>query len=279
MTGGSLPGGTRLKVVYAENDRLFREAISDILESKGFEVYLAEDGMEALLSIKKVQPDFVILDIVMPKLDGSRVCWLMRQDPALRNIPVIAFSGLSANDFRSFPELSADAYVAKGPLMAATQNIVKAITYLQEKGRLEGMFDGGLFGYEGVHSRQMVKEMLLEKRHRASILRALGAGVLEVDLTGRILMANPGACEVLGCREPQLIGKVLASFFSEGDQVDLENALVSLSRTTESDELSILLTRADRSLPMRLSSIVDEAQCTGFLVIFERRAKPSTPPA
>src|SRR5512136_422464 len=104
------------KIVFAENDRLVRESMSEVLKSKGFDVIAAEDGLEGLLSIRKERPHYVILDIVMPKLDGARVCWLIRQDPALRDTPVIAFSSLSAQDFQRFPELSADAYVAKGTI-------------------------------------------------------------------------------------------------------------------------------------------------------------------
>jgi PAS domain S-box-containing protein len=276
---GEYSGGSRShrKVVYAENDRLFQEAISEILGAKGFEVYLAEDGMEALLTIKKVKPDFVILDIVMPKLDGSRVCWLMRQDPALRDTPVIAFSGLSASDFRQFPELSADAYVAKGPLATAVNNVLKAITYLDEKGRLDGMFEGGLFGYDGVFQRQMVKEMLQEKKHQTNILRSLGAGVLEMDVEGRILMANAGACAILGHLESQLIGKRLAGFCHKSDQAHLEDVLVDLSKTKEPEEVAMVVDVAGHKHSLRLSSIVDEDQCTGVLAIFERGPRKSSP--
>jgi PAS domain S-box-containing protein len=269
--------GPRRKVVYAENDRLFQEAISEILGAKGFEVTLAEDGMEALLAIKKLRPDFVILDIVMPKLDGSRVCWLMRQDPALRNTPVIAFSGLSASDFRQFPELSADAYVAKGPLATAVNNVLKAITYLEEKGRLDGMFEGGLFGYDGVFQRQMVKEMLQEKRHQTNILRSLGAGVLEMDVEGRILMANAGACEILGHLESQLIGKRLASFCHKSDQAHLEDLQVDLSKTKEPEEFAMVVDVGGNKRSLRLSSVIDEDQCTGILAIFERGPRKSSP--
>jgi PAS domain S-box-containing protein len=266
---------SRRTVVYAENDRLFQEAVSEILGAKGFEVYLAEDGMAALLTIKKVRPDFVILDIVMPKLDGGRVCWLMRQDPALRDTPVIAFSGLSAGDFRQFPELSADAYVAKGPLAVAVNNVLKAITYLEERGRLDGMFEGGLFGYNGVSQRQMVKEMLQEKKHQTNILRALGAGVIEMDGEGRILLANPGACDILGQREPQLIGKHLSSFCAETDQASLEKVLAGLARTQEPEEFALVIEVGERKHSVRLSSIVDEDRCTGILAIFERGMRKS----
>ena len=133
-------------IVFADNDLLLLEAIGELLRNKGYEVHLACDGLEALRAIRRLKPNVVILDIVMPKIDGSRVCWLIRQDRQLRETPVIALSGLGPQDIRRFPELSADAYVAKGPLAVVGNNLLLAIRYLEESG--PGHFEGGIFGYE-----------------------------------------------------------------------------------------------------------------------------------
>ena len=101
-------------VVFADNDPIVLEAITELLRTKGYEVHPTQDGLETLQAIRRIHPSYVILDIVMPKIDGSRVCWLVRQDPQLRHTPIIAFSALSPEQIRRFPELSADAYVAKG---------------------------------------------------------------------------------------------------------------------------------------------------------------------
>ena len=163
-------------IVFADNDELILQAIAEFLRGKGYEVHLARDGLEALQVIRNVRPNYVIMDIVMPKLDGSRVCWLLRQDPELRNTPVIAFSSLSAQDYRQFPELSADAYVAKGPLTVSFQHILQAIAHLDKKGR--GDLSDGIFGYDSLRPRRLVEEMLRERRHYTNVLRSLGEGVL-----------------------------------------------------------------------------------------------------
>lgn len=121
-------------LVFADNDPIVLEAITELLRTKGYEVHPVQDGLEALQAIRRIHPTYVILDIVMPKIDGSRVCWLVRQDPQLRNTPIIAFSALSPEQIRRFPELSADAYVAKGPLAVVAGNILMAIKNLEERG-------------------------------------------------------------------------------------------------------------------------------------------------
>ena len=110
--------------MFADNDLLVVEAISELLRSKGYDVHGAAQGLAARERMRHVRPTYVILDVVMPKLDGGQLCWLVRQDPTLRKTPIIVFPSLAAQDFRHFPNLSADAYVAKEELSAAFQNIL-----------------------------------------------------------------------------------------------------------------------------------------------------------
>ncbi len=59
-------------IVFADDDRFFLEAITEFLASNGYTVHPAQEGLEALQLIRQVKPDCVILDIVLPKLDGGR---------------------------------------------------------------------------------------------------------------------------------------------------------------------------------------------------------------
>jgi two-component system, cell cycle sensor histidine kinase and response regulator CckA len=257
------------KIVFADNDELILEAITELLRSKGFEVHGAHDGLEALQVIRKIKPDYAILDIVMPKLDGGRVCWLMRQDPELRDTPVIAYSSLSAQDFRQFPELSADAYVAKGPLAVSFQHILEAMAHIDKRGR--GSLSGGIFGYDALRPRQLVEEMLRERRHYAEVLRALGAGVLELDKEGCILTANSGACELLGRREARVVGEQFASYFSVRDRKAVQDLVGELLQSVHPEQCRAVLRLGQLDVPMQFCAVVNEKECTGILVVMESK--------
>lgn len=260
-------------IVFADNDELILEAISELLRSKGFEVHGAHDGLEALQVVRKIKPDYVILDIVMPKLDGGRVCWLIRQDPELRDTPVIAYSSLSAQDFRQFPELSADAYVAKGSLATSFQHILEAMAHIEKRGR--GSLSGGIFGYDALRPRQLVEEMLREKQHYANVMRALGAGVLELDREGRILMGNSGACELLGRREARVVGEQFASFLPVRDRKAVQDLLYELLQSAHPERCRMVLRFGHEDVPVQLCAIVSEKECTGILVIMESKETKS----
>ncbi len=254
-------------VVFADNDNLVREAIGELLRSKDFNVHLACDGLEALTLCRKLKPDYVILDIMMPKLDGARVCWLIRQDPELRETPVIAFSSLSAKDFREFQELSADAYVAKGPLNVSFQHILEAMAHIDSRGR--GTLSGGVFGYDELRPRQLVEEMLEERRRYATTLRALGDGVLELDRQGLILTATPGACELLGKREARIIGERFISFCPGRDQRAVSDLIAELCMADHPERCRMSLQLNGVDVSVQLCGLVEEEECLGVLVVLE----------
>jgi len=255
------------RIVLVDNDPIVSEAIGELLRSKGYEVSTAHDGLEGLQIIRKLAPAYVLLNIILPKIDGSRVCWLVRQDPRLRNTLIIAFSDLSPEQIRRFPELSADAYVAKGPLSIVANNILSAIAYLNEKGG--GSFEGGIFGYEGFRSRQLLGEMLFARRFYETLLRTLDCGVLQLDEEGRILMANVQACKILGKRESRLIAGKLHSFIPHPHRRLVEEALEGLGEDELLETRRVAVTLSGSRFCMRLSPVMDEAQFKGILVTLD----------
>jgi len=257
-------------IVFADNDPLLQEAIGELLRDKGYDVHVARDGLEALLAIREVKPSLVLMDIVMPKIDGSRVCWLIRQDRNLRNTPIIAISGLSPQNIRRFPELSADAYVAKGQMAVMANNILLAIKFVEEGGRGD-LVEGGIFGYEGFRPRQLFGEMLFVKRHYETLMRSFDCGVIELDEDGRILMANVGASKILGKKEQELIGETLTSYFIPSHRRTIQDFLDELNRARLPEECRLVGSIQDRDILLRLRSTVEDGKCTGIVATLEPR--------
>jgi len=260
-------------IVFAENDPILLDAIPELLKAKGYDVHCAEDGLEALQAIRRLKPCVVILDIVMPKIDGSRVCWLVRQDPKLRNTPIIAFSALSPEQIGRFPELSADAYVAKGPLQVVATNVLAAIKYVLARGR--GDLEGGIFGYEGYQSRRLITEVLGFKRHWEALVRIFQHGILALDEQGHVLLVNPVASRLFGKKETQIIGEPLPALVATADQEAVRTALAALTQAHVSEDRRVDLSLREQGACLRLSNIIEDGTCTGMLAIIESKS-PST---
>ena len=86
------------KIVCAEDDKLISTSLVEGFTGAGFEVTAAGDGEAAVSKIKEIKPDVVLLDIMMPKLDGYGVVWELKADSETAKIPVIMLTNLSDPD-------------------------------------------------------------------------------------------------------------------------------------------------------------------------------------
>ncbi|MEN6611396.1 MAG: response regulator [Methanoregulaceae archaeon] len=110
------PGGTDKspRVLYVEDSRTQAEILKEILERQGFHIGIANNGEVALTLLKKTKPDLVISDIVMPEMDGFELCSAIKNDPGLRDLPVILLTTLSdTKDVALALEAGADNIITK----------------------------------------------------------------------------------------------------------------------------------------------------------------------
>jgi CheY-like chemotaxis protein len=103
------------RVLVVDDDRVIQQLLQVNLELEGYEVVAtASDGAEALEKITKLKPDLVILDVMMPKMDGLEVCRRLKADPKLAKIPIILLSARAQDlDIREGLDIGADAYLTK----------------------------------------------------------------------------------------------------------------------------------------------------------------------
>lgn len=119
-------------ILLVEDDRFLRRAAEATLKQAGFVVTTAADGEEALRQASASRPDVVLLDLIMPKLQGFEVLRRLKQDEATARIPVIVLSNLGQDsDVRQALDLGAVAYLVKSNL--SLQDLVKKVrTVLDE---------------------------------------------------------------------------------------------------------------------------------------------------
>jgi len=85
----------RKKILVVEDNTDLVELLRLSLKEAGFTVTTAQNGVDALKKIRATPPDLIVLDLVLPELDGFAVCESLRQDSATASIPVLLLSGLS----------------------------------------------------------------------------------------------------------------------------------------------------------------------------------------
>jgi DNA-binding response OmpR family regulator len=91
------------KVLVAEDDPSVRLTLQFVLEDEGFEVFLAGDGEEALEVARAESPDVILLDQIMPKMDGKEVLAALRDDSSTKDVHVLVLSGMARGAPEDWP--------------------------------------------------------------------------------------------------------------------------------------------------------------------------------
>lgn len=133
VTAAGDPVSTKV-LLLVEDDPLLINMYQTKFSNEGFQVYTATDGEAGLTLAKAEKPDVIILDIMMPKMDGIEVLRRLRNDPSLRDVPVLMLSNLSemAKQKEAF-ELGAKEFLVKANL-TPTQVVEKIKLYLNQVG-------------------------------------------------------------------------------------------------------------------------------------------------
>jgi len=103
------------KILIIEDDKFLRELIAKKLAKDGYEISEAVDGEEGVKKTKETKPDLILLDLILPEMDGFEVLSKIKEDPVSSSIPVIILSNLGQKED-----------IEKGLKMGATDYLIKA---------------------------------------------------------------------------------------------------------------------------------------------------------
>ncbi len=254
------------RVLVVDNDRLSVELVSDILQQEGYEVSKAYDGIEAIEALRGELPDVVILDMVMPRVDGDRVFQSIRRDPRTSRLPVIILSGTLVEDQDALVAMGANAYVAKGRRDEMQRNILATLRDI-EAGPAGG--SPPVRGIEGLQPRHKVRELLALRRYTDAVLSTIIEGVLEVDGRRRVVSVNRAGAEILGRSEMELLGTPLADLLTADDRGAMEEALARIAARPADTADAVTLRCQDRVLRLTVAYPEPRNPSAGLFVILQ----------
>ena len=162
------------KVLLVDDEPVLVEAITYNLEQAGYEVTTAADGASALEAARRERPDLVILDIMLPEMDGLEVCRLLRRENSTATTPIMMLTAKGEEiDKVVGLEVGADDYVTKPfgrrELLARVKALLRRAEYAPQ-------------------SEERPSQVSIEEPSRSN--RELAAGPLRIDLAGRRVMCR-----------------------------------------------------------------------------------------
>ena len=102
------------KILIVEDEKDMVYAVKLQLEAAGYEVIVANDGQEGLKKARAEKPNLVILDLMLPRMDGYQVCRMLKFDKTMNAIPIIMLTALGRREDKTWGKrVKADAYITK----------------------------------------------------------------------------------------------------------------------------------------------------------------------
>jgi len=199
-------------VLIADNSKLHREVMRDFYAAMGLDVRVAADGIEALAQIEQRRPDLLVLDLIMPRIDGAQICAWIRERDAYRDIPVIILSGILSDEIEGIENIRADAFMAKMPIDRIGDEL-RSLTLDLISGKRPDR--PRMHGFEKMYRREVVQELLLERRVRRDILDSLSEGVVELSSDRRLLRSNRAFERICGRHSSELLSRRLDDVFPD----------------------------------------------------------------
>ncbi|NTU82628.1 MAG: response regulator [Chloroflexales bacterium] len=211
-----------------------REVLYEILLGEGYELLMAEGGAQALTMAREYTPDLVLLDMMMPDVDGLTVCRELRADPRTAKVPVIFVTALEDRSAR-----------LSGIAAGCDDFVSKPFDRIELRLRVRTVV--GLNRYRLLHDEQLRFERLFTLSPN---------GLLIVDGQGMVRLANPAIASLVGLASPNdLAGHSLPAMLTLEDQARCVEWLVAAVEQRQSaTHLGAYLTRRDGA---RLPVILD----------------------
>jgi DNA-binding response OmpR family regulator len=119
------------KILVADDNENIRDALAYLLEDDGFKLWIAKDGADTLQKTREMRPDILLLDVMMPIMNGYDVCRMIKSDPELKDTYVIMLTAKGqVAEQEQGKKVGADEYIVKpfspAEIRIKIQNILKS---------------------------------------------------------------------------------------------------------------------------------------------------------
>jgi len=258
-------GMKKKKILVVDNHPIILEYMSKFLGKDGHEVRTSEDGLHALDLLENWRPDIIFVDLIMPNIEGKKLCQIIRAMPEMQQTYLIILSAAAAEEQIDFRAIGANACIAKGPLDKMGQYVTAALHNAEHR-RTQDVPER-ILGAENLYSRQITKELLTIWKHFEVVLGSLSEGILEITPGGRIVYANPTAISLTGIPEERLLASSVLALFDAKDKLLVREMIDRVAAEANMAAADSPVKFNDREFMIKLLPIRDDMKRTLIMVL------------
>jgi PAS domain S-box-containing protein len=236
MTSTSrLPFDRRPRILIVDDERQNRQLLEVMLQPEGFHITTAASGEEALARVAKEPPDLILLDVMMPGMDGYQVAGKLKGDLTTKNIPVIMVTALDNRTARMLGlNAGAEEFLSKPVDRAELVVRVRNLSRLKASG--DDRYDQMIEGEVGSRTDALLlRTKTLEQQatvltEQAALLDLAPDAIVVRDMQGHILFWSRGAEEMYGWPSEEALGRNAHDLLQTEYATSLEEAKATLLR-------------------------------------------------
>lgn len=234
-------------ILIADDEENIRELFSSLLAGPDYRLLFAANGNEALKSAFRHIPDLVLLDLMMPKMDGFEVCRQLRRDPRTKELPIIIVTALNDRPSRLLGiQVGADDFISKPFDLEELEARVKSITRLNR--------------YRALLSERTKSERLFDLSPD---------GIIIVDSTQEIILANPAMHRMIDVKDREgLTGIPFTSLLAPDQEISYDDLLKGAAESSRLLFETVIMRRDGSRLPVELSAgaAIHEGEAAFYLI-------------
>ncbi len=254
-----------MKILAVDNHHLMLKFYTRMLEKYGHEFLTAENGLDALKLLKSFIPDVILLDMIMPNIDGKKLTSIIRRTPHLKDVKIIFVSAVAAEEQLDLDKHGANGCIAKGTFATMESNIMDMLNRLENGSSLEP--HEKIKGLDNLFQREITKELIYSKRHFEIILNDMSEGIMELSENNNVVYANPSAVSLTGVSEESLLGSNLADHFVGANQKKISSLLKKTTDQKESYSEESHLEINEQSFYLKIIPVSEEGKNTKIAIL------------
>ncbi len=253
------------KILVVDNDPIMLKFMRELLEKEGHQVLTAEDGLTALDILKTFTPEVIFIDLIMPNIDGEKLCQIVRKDHKLTEVFLVVLSADTKEENVNIAQLGANLCIEKTSFDKLAKYVRMALDEADRRNAIARPCH--FIGPEDTHPRQITKELLSDRKHFEVILDSMTEGVLEITPHGRIVYSNTSAISLIGVPEEKLLASDLISLFHESDRERMKELLSTLTAHPKKVNGDPPLRLNGKEVSVNLIPVPDDANRTAILLL------------
>jgi PAS domain S-box-containing protein len=281
-------------ILIADNDKMFLSLLGDILQDAGYQIRTAPDGEIAMEQIEKQPPDYLVVDLIMPKVSGEELIQHVKSNARFDKTIIIIISG-ALPEYQQFENLGADYYIEKGNIARLQKQLLSALASFEAKRRPPAPLK---LRQQPLKSRRIVQELLenrgqytREKRKAQQALReselrfqtvldTTPEPILVSEIDGTITYLNPAFSRVFGWTIDAFRADYPTNFVPADMQNDHQSLIARVaSGQSVENQRSRRFDHSGNAIPVSISAAriaTKEGQTSGYVLIFRDRRRQKT---